>query len=386
MKFKAITRMLLAAAISASMLFAAGCGNSAATSSQESDTESAEEDESYEDIDDEDLMDEDDVDSPYGEEFDEYLEANTSDALLANHDRAQFVDTTWTLTGNEESSSTTYLSADLKAFVYDDGYTEFVRNGSTYDDSTYDGYDPESDMAFRVIFEDEEYFDEELEKFNETISTLYGEGVETMDEEGDSVVFTSYVRSAEAIMFSFDDGETEISDGDLITRVTTFDKETRELVSMEVTFTASGSDPVTIEKLELTTDGDAYSPDGDLLAKLDSDDSHTATITLNPGEENETVLTATVGKGCVFYTVIDSGYVYYTDEACTEEADENIFDEENEDIVLYGKYDEEAWDDDAFLEDDESTDVDEDDDEAWDLEEDEEDSDESTGSVEEVFG
>ena len=80
---------------------------------------------------------------------------------------------------------------------------------------------------------------------------------------------------------------------------------------------------------------DGYEENKELLEKLNAEDKHKLTLTLDPGTENEKVITAEVGKGCAFYPVLYDGYSFFTDPECTQEADEKYIYNTEDDINLY---------------------------------------------------
>ncbi|MBQ6385852.1 MAG: hypothetical protein IJJ38_06765 [Lachnospiraceae bacterium] len=351
---KAVT-LLAAASLMCGVIGMTGCGSDTGNSASEEavaldgdeelegdedlegeDLDEAEEIE-FEDADDEGITVDDfeeEPETPEGQAFNEYLEANQVDALLETRKNIRFSETLNNSDGSEYYSYELYVDPDMRAVDYNYGDKEIMSK------DRYDGFDSEVNVPVRYVFLNDEEREEQISGSNDLLYLWPGETVEEMKEDGDNQVFMSYVRDPEMVEMSLYDENVTIEDGDVLSRETIFNKTTKELVSSVVTLVKKSGDEKEVSISELKTDGDVYTPDAELIAKLDSKDSHKLELTLDPGTDEEVVLKSEVGKGCMFYPVIYDGYTFYTDKECTKEADEKALEDTENDIILFGKYEE----------------------------------------------
>ncbi len=348
---KKVISILLAGVLTCGMIGLSGCGaeNGTADSGEvESAVELTEEDLAEEDSEDDGLeefdaeddgelvYEDDEEDIPATEEekaFNEYLEKNTITALLKNHKSIEFAENNTNPDGSEVYAYTMYVDSDLRLTEYTDGFQEIITK------DRYDGFDSERNLPVRYVFYDEEMKNEQIDASDDLIFLWAGEVIEEQAEEDSAVVFKSFVRDASYVDMSLYDENTTAEDGDILSRVTKFDKESGDLISSVVMFEKKGGEASQIAEYTLKTDVETKTPDADLLAKLDSKDTHKLTLTLDPGTEDEVVMTSEVGKGCAFYPYIYDGYTFYEDKECTKELEEDaVYGETEKDLTVYAVY------------------------------------------------
>ncbi|MBQ6376784.1 MAG: InlB B-repeat-containing protein [Lachnospiraceae bacterium] len=346
--------VLLAGVLTCGMISLSGCGaeNGTADSGEvESAVELTEEDLEEEDLEDDGLeefdaeeagddselvYEEDGEDIPETEEekaFNGYLEKNTITELLKNHKNIEFVENNTNPDGSEVYAYTMYVDPDLRLTEYTDGFQEIITK------DRYDGFDSERNVPVRYVFYDEEMKNEQIDASDDLIFLWAGEVIEEQGEEDGAVVFKSFVRDASYVDMSLYDENTTAEDGDILSRVTKFDKESGDLISSVVTFEKKGGDASQVAEYTLKADVETKTPDAELLAKLDGKDTHKLSLTLDPGTEDEVVMTSEVGKGCAFYPYIYDGYTFYEDKECTKEVDEDtVYGETEKDLTIYAVY------------------------------------------------
>ena len=282
--------------------------------------------------------------SPEGEEMQEYVEENYTPDLVNTYGSIRYDQVVWNEKG-EETDETGYIYRDKDLIVSEfiDGYKEII------DKDRFDGYDSSADAPVRYVFDSEDTRSEVLMNYDELFFLWGAEEVSAKREEGDEVIFTSGLDDFEMISYSMPSYNGDIEEGDVLERETVFDSKTHLLKKSTVNLVKKDGTKNKVFECTLTTAPEnGYTLDEELLAKLDSDDSHSFTLVLEPGTEVEEKIEAKVGKGCMFYPVIYDGYTYYTDKECTVEADEEVMMEKEKDIVLYGKMPE-IYDDDMEI-------------------------------------
>ena len=282
--------------------------------------------------------------SPEGEEMQEYVEENYAPDLVNTYGSIRYDQVVWNEKG-EETDETGYIYRDKDLIVseFSDGYKEIINK------DRYDGYDSSTDAPVRYVFDSEDTRSEVLMNYDELFFLWGAEEVSAKREEGDEVIFTSGLDDFEMISYSLPSYNGDIEEGDVLERETVFDSKTHLLKKSTVNLVKKDGTKNKVFECTLTTAPEnGYTLDEELLAKLDSDDSHSFTLVLEPGTEVEEKIEAKVGKGCMFYPVIYDGYTYYTDKECTVEADEEVMMEKEKDIVLYGKMPE-IYDDDMEI-------------------------------------
>jgi hypothetical protein len=282
--------------------------------------------------------------TPEGEEMLEYAEENYATDLVNAYGSIRYDQVVWNEKG-EETDETGYIYRDKDLIVSEfvDGYKEII------DKDRYDGYDPSAEAPVRYVFDSEETREEVMMNYDELFFLWGAEEVSAKREEGDEVIFTSGMDDFEMIALTLTSYNGDIAEGDVIERETVFDSKTKLLKKSTVNLVKKDGTKIKVFECTLTpAPENGYTADEELLAKLDSDDSHSFTLVLEPGTEVEEKIESKVGKGCLFYPVIYDGYTYYTDKECTVEADQEFMMETEKDIVLYGKM-AEIYDDDMEI-------------------------------------
>ena len=282
--------------------------------------------------------------SPEGEEMQEYVEENYTPDLVNTYGSIRYDQVVWNEKG-EETDETGYIYRDKDLIISEfiDGYKEII------DKDRFDGYDSTADAPVRYVFDSEDTRSEVLMNYDELFFLWGAEEVSAKREEGDEVIFTSGLDDFEMISYSMPSYNGDIEEGDVLERETVFDSKTRLLKKSTVNLVKKDGTKNKVFECTLTTAPEnGYTLDEELLAKLDSDDSHSFTLVLEPGTEIEEKIEAKAGKGCMFYPVIYDGYTYYTDKECTVEAEQEVLQEKEKDIVLYGKMPE-IYDDDMEI-------------------------------------
>lgn len=356
-----ICTLLLTAALAGTLAIAGGCGSSASGTAGTAEAPAESEDAADEAVDeDTDVAEEEDVDSedsegdeeeldledlevlddeeeepaPYDKEAESYFEANMASELLKNHKNILFNETMKNSSGEELYAYDMFVSPELRMIRYTNGDQEFSDNG------TYSGFDSQLNMPYRYVFYDEESVQEQDDTYDEFVYFWPGEGAEEKSEEGNEVTFTCYIRDNSMLDMVFYDQEEEVEADSYIERKLVFNKDTKEFLRSSALYYHKDGTSVDIGSSTMTLDGEALTPDQELLDKLNNSDSHTLTLTLDPGTEDEKVLTCTVGKGCTFYPAVPDGYGFYLDKDKKEAADEQLWNESEKDLTLYGFYEE----------------------------------------------
>ena len=353
-----ICTLLLTAALAGTLAIAGGCGNNASPTgtadateapSDAEDTADASDDEAEADVEDDTAGDEEELDfddlevlddeedeepAPFDEEAESYFEANYTAALLKNHKNILFNETFKNSSGEELYTYDMFVSPEQRMIRYTSGDQEFSDNG------TYSGFDTQVNMPYRYVFYDDESLQEQDETYDEFVYFWPGEGAEEKSEEGNEVTFTCYIRDNSMLDMLFYDQEEEVEADSYVERKLVFNKDTKEFIKSSALYYHADGSSVDIGTSSMTLDGEAMTPDQEILDKLNSSDSHTLTLTLDPGTEEEKVLTATVGKGCTFYPALPDGYGFYLDKDKKEEADEQFWNEAEKDLTLYAFYEE----------------------------------------------
>lgn len=282
--------------------------------------------------------------TPEGEEMLEYSEENYATDLINAYGSIRYDQVVWNEKGEEtEETGYIYRDKDLTVSEFVDGYKEII------DKDRYDGYDPSAGVPVRYVFDSEETRDEVMMNYDELFFLWGAEEVSAKREEGDDVIFTSGMDDFEMIALTLTSYNGDIAEGDVIERETVFDSKTKLLKKSTVNLVKKDGTKFKVFECTLTPSPEnGYTLDEELLAKLDSDDSHSFTLVIEPGTEVEEKIEAKVGKGCIFYPVIYDGYTFYTDKECTVEAEQEDLMETEKDIVLYGKM-AEIYDDDMEI-------------------------------------
>lgn len=305
-------------------------------------------DDSWEELELEELGDEDfDVElTPEEEELNEYIDANFGDELLNNHKSLLYKQTNWNAAGEEtESSGTIYEEDNLVVSSYKDGFKEIIS------EDRYDGYDPEIGAPIRYVFDSEDSKEDMMLNYTELFYLWGDETVTNKEEKDGKVTFTTQMTDVDLIGLILSDYDGDIVEGDILSRDSVFDIETKVLEDSLVTLI--GKDGTTHKIFECSIEVDpaeGYTEDTELLSKLDAEDTHSLKLVIDAGTEDEVTVESTVGKGCAFYPLLYDGYVYYTDEECTKEATEEEMYDTEKDLTLYASYEDADTDDESELE------------------------------------
>jgi hypothetical protein len=227
-----------------------------------------------------------------------------------------------------------------------DGYKEIIT------DDRYDGYSTELNAPVRYVLDSPETKEDMMLNFEELLFLWGGEEVTEKKEDEETVTFTSVIDDPDMINVSITSYGENAVEGDKLIRETVFDKASKVFKTSTMQLVKKDGTKSDVFACSITLEPEnGYTEDKELINQLDSEDSHSFTLTLDPGTDEELVIESRAGKGCVFYPLIYDGYTYYTDEACTEEAtDEQMYDKEK-DIVLYGMFNE-NYDDELDYDDD----------------------------------
>lgn len=299
-----------------------------------------------EDWDDEDLMIIDDsadleIDeelSPEEEELYDFIDANLSSEIMEHYDSMLYKQTMYNDDGSENSmTGYVYRDKDLIYVSYVDGYAEKIT------EDVDEGFDPDLGSPVRYIFGDEEIRQDSIDNYEELFYLWGMETVAGRTESDGKVTFITENDDMDFIDYMIGDLGGELEEGKTykFSRETVFDKESKLLVSSAVSLAGDdGSSDVIFECSLQVNPENGYEEDKELFAKLDSEDTHSLKVVIDPNTEDETVLEGKVGKGCVFYPLIYDGYTYYTDEECTLVATEEELYEKEKDVVLYAAFEE----------------------------------------------
>ncbi len=286
-----------------------------------------------------DYVDEDEEEeelSPEQKELNEYIEANYSDALMEQYDSLRYEQIMWDKEGKENSmTGYVYIDKDLIYVDYVDGFKEIIT------EKTYDGFDPELNLPVRYVFADPTTREDNVENYQELFYLWGDETIEGREETEEKVTFTTRTDDIDFIEYIVDGTDIEAEEGDSLLRETQFDKATKLMELSHVKYChADGSEADLFECKFIPNPEKGYEEDTELTGKLNSEDTHSLTLTIDPGKEEETVIEAKVGKGCAFLPLLYDGYTYYTDKECTLAAsDEELYETEG-DLVLYAAFEE----------------------------------------------
>ena len=155
------------------------------------------------------------------------------------------------------------------------------------------------------------------------------------------MIFISRMDDADFIEYLLDETGYEVAEGDYLTRETQFDKATKLMEDSVVSLChADGTSEEIFDCKIIPNPEKGYEEDKELIETINSDDKHSLTLTIDPGEEDEIVISAEAGKGCAFIPLIYDGYTYYTDKECTLAAEEEELYDTEGDLVLYASFDE----------------------------------------------
>ncbi len=318
----------------------AAVSEAAASEADEEPEDDGEEDEDFFDF-------EEDI-SPEEEEMQEYMDANLASDLIGLYDSFRYDQKAWDKDGKEtDETGYIYEAEGLVIADFIDGYKEIIT------DDRYDGYSTELDAPVRYVLDSPETKEDMMLNFEELLFLWGGEEVTEKKEEGETVTFTSVIDDPDMINVSITSYGEAAAEGDRLVRETVFDKASMVFKSSLMQLVKKDGTKNDVFACSITLEPEnGYTEDKELINMLDSEDSHSFTLTLDPGTDEEQVIKSKAGKGCVFYPLIYDGYTYYTDEACTEEAtDAQMYDKEK-DIVLYGMFNE-NYDDELDYDDDE---------------------------------
>ena len=306
----------------------------------EEDFDDMESDDSWEDLELEELGDlelEEEELTPEEEELNSYIDKNFGDELLGNYKSFIYRQTQWDAAGNETASTgSIYEEEGLIASSYTDGYTEIISK------DRYDGFAPEIGAPVRYVFDSEDSKDDMMLNYTE-LFYLWGDETVTAKEEKDGkVTFTTQMTDVDLIGLILSDYDGDIIEGDVLSRDSVFDIKTGVLEDSLVTLISKDGTVHKVFECSIETEPkDGYTEDKELLGKLDSADTHSLKLVIDPGTEDEVTVESTVGKGCAFYPMLYDGYVFYLDAEGTKEAMEtDIYDTEN-DITLYAIFEDE---------------------------------------------
>ncbi|MDO5702377.1 MAG: hypothetical protein Q4G47_03375 [Lachnospiraceae bacterium] len=271
----------------------------------------------------------------------EFIEANYATSLLMEHKNVLFTQTVLDSAGSE-TGETGFIYRDYDSVYahFNDGYME------TISDDRYDGFSTDQNVPVRYVVDSEETMEEMMMNYDELFFLWGYETVSEIREEGGETVFVSGIDDTEMVGYMVESLGDKVEEGDTLERTTSFDTETKLLRESVMKFKKKSGEEREFFICSIAVDvEEKYEPDADIIAQLDSEDAHTYTLTIDPGELFEVKLESRAGKGCMFYPIMYDGYTFYTDEECTVKATDEQMAETEEDIVLYAKteeiYDEE---------------------------------------------
>ena len=308
------------------------------------DDDEPEEDDGEEDVEEEDLdLDweedegfegDDEQSSPEDLELQDYFDANAASDLIELYGSLLYKQTMWNADGSETAATGfIYENKDIICCRYIDKFEEII----TKDD--YVGYDNELEVPVRYVFDSDDTRAEMVLNYEELVYLWGNEHVVGKQEKDGKVIFTTEMDDSELIGLILADFDGDILEGDKLTRDTTFDADTKIMEHSLVKIVSEDGSTHDIFECSLEVEPkDGYEENKELLEKLNAEDKHKLTLTLDPGTENEKVITAEVGKGCAFYPVLYDGYSFFTDPECTQEADEKYIYNTEDDINLYTSF------------------------------------------------
>lgn len=300
-----------------------------------------------EELDPEDLDDAETELTPEEEELNEYIDANFGDELLKRFKSFRYSQTMWNSDGTEtESTGSIYEEDGLVASEYVDNFKEIITK------DRYDGFDPQLNAPVRYVFDSDESREDMMLNYEELFYLWGDETVTEKSEKDGKVTFVTEMTDTDLISLILSDYDGEIGDSAVLTRTSTFDIETKVLEDSFVKLKdADGTEHDIFEcKFEVEPE-EGYTEDTELLAKLDAADTHTLTLVIDPGTEDEVKVESSVGKGCAFYPLLYDGYSYFKDEKCEEAADDDYLYNTEDDITLYAVFEEIYDDEDVDIED-----------------------------------
>lgn len=272
-----------------------------------------------------------DQEEPDSEILKEMGTVNQLDNLLKNHERVALEHSFYFKDGAVE---TWYIYKDEELFVSDlNGDLAICSNDLLY------GFDPS--LGYPYAFLTMDTTPQEIVSELETGVVFQYNEIETIvsSSEKDGVLYLETTADiGEAEQEAFDYYGYDIQDGDSTIYRYEMDSATKEIQSMTVTIRPKNGEDYVVHKMERVKDPEKYQPDEQLVSQIFNEDSRTVTVIADPGTENETSYSCTVGKGCMVSIYVSGPQrAFYDDEACTKQVTEDRIEDLNADATLYTK-------------------------------------------------
>ncbi len=255
-------------------------------------------------------------------------EANADEELLEKYGSMAYRSHEYYADGTIVSS---YYYVDEELYACERDGNVFINDqGEVY------GFDANEMFPFRYLFIGDSY-----EAFTEMncvypgIACYEDEQLLT-SEERDGVLYveTSMSVSENDEEYYVGLGYT-LEEGDQLLTGYEADAETLEIQKLTVSLEKSGGQAVMLEELTFIPGAEKYEATPELQALIFAEDCRTVTAVLDPDTEAEETCSMKIAKGCSCIPAAPEGYVWYADEACTQELESNG--DTQSDITVYAK-------------------------------------------------
>lgn len=258
--------------------------------------------------------------------LDKITTANTPENLLANNSKVAYRITFYDADGTV-TSMYTYQDADRYAYEYE-GDVMIDESDIIY------GFDSLNSIPYSELLIDTSH--DEFAAANETLSGFVvseGETVISCEEQDGVLLVTTSSPANDQTKSSMNVQGYQMSDNDSVEMVYSLEPDTYELLSYTASLCGTDGSNTVTSKMERVDNPETYVPDEQLHSQIFNPEKRTVTVTADPGTDQETTYSISVGVGCSVTIYSNEDLSFYLDEACTQPYEGSS--DRNSDLNLY---------------------------------------------------